>query len=216
MRRTSIGLLLLTLGDLCGCTHEIGFDAGYVPPERPSYVADGALLVVLPEEQEQFTYEGPPDSEVGNFTTMSIPLGSIVKEIARDVFGSCFARGVAFATSREAGGEFVLALEGNMDDFVYRYTRIIDRGFSEDDPDVWIVPEVDISFSADVFDSRGTRVLSKVYDSGVRAGERYMVTSRPSEKINEVLHTTLHDLITEVAEDLYPLLIGECTVIDVN
>ena len=211
------GALLMTGIAISGCSHEIGFEPGLVPKDRPSYIADGALLFVLPDDEEQFVYDGPPDSEVGNFTTMTVPLGMILKEIATDVFGSCFARGVTFAPTRETGGDYVLALEADLGDFVYRYERVIDRGFSDvQDPDVWILPEVDISIDVKVYDSRGAEVLSKTYDSGVQAGERYMVNPHHEERINEVLHATLHQLLTEVAEDLYPLLIGECHVVDVD
>lgn len=216
MRRLRFGITTLAALVCAGCAHEVGFDPDYVPPERPTYIADGALLVVVREDQAEFVYSAPPNSEIGDFTTMTIPLGSIVREIASDVFGACFARGVEFAPSRDVGGDYVLALEANLDDFYYRYTRVVDRGFSEEDPDVWIIPEVDISFAVDVYDARDMQVLSKVYDSGVQAGERYMVTSQPAERINQVLHGTLHALITQVANDLYPLLVGECTVIDLD
>lgn len=209
---TSVVCLLLC----AGCAHEIAFDPDYVPPERPAFVADGALLIVVREDQSEFTYEGPPDSEVGDFTTMTIPMADIVREIAVDVFGSCFGQGVIFAPSRDVDQDYVLALEANLDDFFYRYSREFDRGFSETDPLVWIVPEVEISFDVDVFDSRGTRVLSKTYDSGIQAGDRYIVTSRHEERINRVLHATLHALMTQAANDLYPLLIGECTVLDLD
>lgn len=216
MNRLRRGITCLVAFVCAGCVHEVGFQADYVPPERPTYIADGALLVVVREDQAEFVYSGPPESEIGDFTTMTIPLATIVQEIAADVFESCFARGVIFAPTRDVDADYVLALEANLDDFLYRYTRIVDRGFAEDDPDVWIIPEVDISFAVDVYDSRGSQVLSKVYDSGVQAGERYRVTSRPSERINQVLHGTLHALITQVANDLYPLLVGECTVFDLD
>lgn len=209
---TSVACLLLS----SACTTEIAFDPSYVPPDRPTYVADGALLIVVREDQREFTYEGPPDSEVGDFTTMTIPMAEIVQEIAADVFGSCFARGVIFAPSRDVDQDYVLAMEANLDDFLYRYAREVDRGFSETDPDVWIIPEVDISFDVDVYDRSGALVLRKTYDSGIQAGERYMVTSRPQERINQVLHGTLHTLMTQAANDLYPLLIGECTVLDLD
>jgi hypothetical protein len=166
--------------------------------------------------QPEFLYEGPPDSRVGDFTTMTIPLGAIIREIANDVFSSCFGRGVIFAASRDVDAEYVLALEGDLDNFLYRYTEIVDSGFSEEDPDVWIVPEVEIAFGARIFDSRGNQVLDRTYSSGVVEGERYIVTARPAERINQILHDTLHSLIIQVANDIYPLLIGECTVLDLD
>jgi len=74
--------LLLTMLLGAGCAYEVGFNPDYVPPERPTFVADGALLVVIREDQAEFLYAGPPDSRIGDFTTMTIPLGAIVSAMA--------------------------------------------------------------------------------------------------------------------------------------
>jgi len=70
-----------------GCAYQVEYQAGYVPSERPPFVAQGALLIVLPDEQQTFSYEAGPVSEVGNFTTLEIPVGAIVRDIATEVFG---------------------------------------------------------------------------------------------------------------------------------
>lgn len=108
----------------------------------------------MPEEQQDFVYEGSPDSAVGDFTTLTVPMGAIVRDIAAQVFSSCFARGVEFAPERTPGDYFI-ALD--MRESLYRYARII----------------------------------------------------------NAALHATLHALMLQVAADVRPLLIGECTVTDV-
>lgn len=80
----------------------------------------------------------------------------------------------------------MLALEGNMRDFV----------------------------SVKAYNRAGEQVLDKVYDSGVMAGEEYLVTSRPAERINRVLHATLHNLMLELVADVRPLLMEECRITD--
>ena len=202
----------LTLG---GCAYEIGYRGEYLPQEPPQYVAQGKLLVVLPEEQRSFVYEGPPSSRVGDFTTMTVPVGEIVEEIASHVFGDCFAYGVEFASTREGRDDYVLALEGNMQEFIYSYTKIIDAGFNGERADTWIMPEVEISFAVKGYNRAGERVLDKVYDSGVQAGEEYQFTSKPAERINRVLHATVHELMLELVADVRPMLMEECEVTDV-
>jgi hypothetical protein len=201
---------------LSGCAYEIAYRPEYLRNEPPQYVAQGKLLIVMPEEQRAFTYEGPPSSRTGDFTTMVVPIGNIVQEIASHVFGECFAYGVEFADSRAADGDYVLAIEGDMQDFIYSYTKVIDEGFNAQRADVWIVPEVRISFAVKAYNRSGERVLDKVYDSGVKAGEEYMVTSRPAERINRTLHATLHDLMLKVVADVRPLLMEECEITDFN
>lgn len=199
---------------LGGCAYEIGYRGEYLPQEPPQYVAQGKLLVVMPEEQRSFVYEGPPSSRTGDFTTLTVPLGAIVQEIASHVFGECFAYGVEFAPSRAGRDDYVLALEGDMQEFIYSYTKVIDEGFDAERADVWIVPEVEIAFAVKGYNRAGDLVLDKIYDSGLAAGEEYMITSKPAERINRVLHATLHDLMLELVADVRPLLMEECEVTD--
>jgi hypothetical protein len=210
---------ILVLGAAClalaGCTYETQFESGYVPDEAPSYIAYGRMFIVMPEEQRNFTYEGSPQSEVGDFTTLTIPIGEIVESIARQVFTTCFASGVEFVEAIDYDDEFVVALSGDMQDFVYRYQRVIDQGFTDEDRQVWITPEVEISFRVRASDHDGRTILDKTYESGVSQGESYQVTSRPAERISQTLHATLHALMLEVAADLRPLLVGECEITDI-
>jgi hypothetical protein len=195
---------------LGGCTHEIGFHAEYLPQEQPQYVAQGKLLILMPEEQRSFVYEGPPSSRTGDYTTLIVPIGNIVQEIARHVFGECFAYGVEVTDSLAGRDDFVLAIEGDMQQFIYSYTKIIDAGFDGTSRDAWIVPEVDVAFAVKGYNRAGEIVLDKVYDSGVKAGEAYLTTSKPVERINRVLHTTVHDLMLGLVADVRPLLMEEC------
>ena len=199
---------------LAGCAYEVGFQPDYLPNDRPPYVAKGRLLIVMPEDQRQFVYEGAPSSTTGDFTTLTVPIGQIVQDIAQDVFGGCFAYGVDFVNSREGQDDYVLALEGDMQQFIYSYTKVIDQGFDGQQPDAWITPEVSISFAVRAYDRAGAVVLDKVYDSGVKAGESYLVSGRPAERINRTLHETLHALMLQVVADIRPLLVDECEIVD--
>lgn len=209
-RRTAV-LAALALG---ACAHEIGFHAEYLPGEPPQYVAQGKLLILMPEEQRAFVYAGPPSSRTGDFTTLIVPIGNIVQEIARHVFGECFAYGVEVTDSLAGRDDFVLAIEGDMQRFIYSYTKVIDAGFGGEEADSWIVPELDVAFAVKGYNRSGETVLDKVYDSGIKAGEAYRTTSKPAERINRVLHTTVHDLMLRLVADARPLLMAECQLTD--
>jgi hypothetical protein len=202
MAATAIAAALV----LGGCAYEIGYHSEYLPEERPSYVAQGKLLVVMPEEQRDFVYEGPPSSRTGDYTTLTVPLGTIVIEVANRVFGECFAYGIEFADTREGRDDYVLAIEGDS------YTKVIDAGFNAERADTWIVPEVEVAFAVKGYNRAGETVLDKVYDSGMAAGEEYLITSKPAERINRVLHSTLHGLMLELVADVRPLLMAECEI----
>lgn len=203
--------MLLALG---GCTYEVGFQPDYVPPERPPYIAQGKILVVVPKNQEDFVYEGGPASRVGDFTKMSIPIGQIFRDISDEVFSSCFSQGVVFANDRSSEDDYVIAVEANLQSFLYRYGEVIDTGFSDEQADTWIVPQVEIALDVSAYNARDELLLRDTYESGIVAGEGYRTATRPAERVNETLHATLHRLMLRVADDLRPLLIGECEVED--
>jgi hypothetical protein len=71
---------------------------------------------------------------------------------------------------------------------------------------------VEVAFAIKGYNPAGDLVLDKVYDSGVTAGEEYLVTSKPAERINRVLHTTVHNLMVELVADVRPLLMEECEI----
>ena len=214
-RGAALCMLLGTALTLGACAYELGYRPEYVPAAAPNYVAQGKLLIVMAPEQREFVYDGKPSSATGDFTTLVVPIGSIVQDIAAQVFGECFAHGVEFVDSTAGRDDYVLALEGDMQEFVYSYTKVIDEGFNEQPANVWITPEVDIAFAVKGYDRAGDVVLDKIYDSGVQSGESYRVTSKPAERINRTLHATLHALMLQVAADVRPLLLDECEITEV-
>lgn len=219
MKRTFAGVCLIAAGALVAsaCAYRLGYEPDYVPPERPSYVADGRLLIVMPAAERELVYEGGPQSRVGSLTRLTIPFGSILQDIAKQVFGSCFARGVEFAETRQdATDPYVLALEGDLAKFLYSYTRVIDEGFAVAAPTTWMVPEVEIAFDVRAYDSEGRKVLDKTYDSGVTSGDRLAVDAGVAERVSQTLHETLHRLMLQVANDIRPLLVGECEITDLQ
>lgn len=199
---------------LAACSYQLGYKPEYLPAESAPFIAHGKILVVLPKDQSDFVYKGGPASSVGDYTTMTIPIGRIVRDISNEVFTSCFADGVEFADERSEGKDYVIAVEPNLKSFLYRYAQVIDTGFSEEDPDRWIIPEVEVTLNVSAYNANGELLLRHRYESGIAAGKEYRTASRPAERINETLHATLHHLFVQIATDLRPLLIGTCKVED--
>jgi hypothetical protein len=59
---------------------------------------------------------------------------------------------------------------------------------------------VRIAFAVKAYDRAGEQVLDKVYDSGVMAGEEYLVASRPAERITRVLRTRQARMARELVQ----------------
>ena len=92
-------------------------------------------------------WAGKASSWIGSDSTLVLPLGTIVEKIATDVFGTHFS-GVQFVPTRPTVSGCDLSVEGDMDQFIYSYTRLIESGFEDETQESWIVPEVDVAFIA--------------------------------------------------------------------
>jgi hypothetical protein len=188
---------------LSACVTETtsGFQGRYLPQDKPEFAGKGQVMVVIPDGQRDFRWAGKASSWIGGDSILELPLGTIVEQIATDVFGTHFS-GVKFVSTRPTLTGCDIAVEGDMDQFVYSYTRVIESGFSDETQESWIVPEVDVAFTARAYDASGGQIVSNTYSSGPVAGRRYMVSSKPGERINEALHGTLHDLMDKLAADV--------------
>ena len=212
-RRLTAGAAALATLLLSACVTETtsGFQGRYLPQDKPEFLGKGQVSVVIPDGQRDFRWAGKASSWIGSDSILELPLGTIVEQIATDVFGTHFA-GVKFVGQRPTLSGCDIAVEGDMDQFVYGYTRVIESGFSDETQESWIVPEVDVAFTARAYDASGGQIVSKTYSSGPVAGRRYMVSSKPGERINEALHGTLHDLMDKLAADVNAKQPATCRV----
>jgi hypothetical protein len=195
----------------CSTTGTSGFQGRYLPDDIPEFKGKGQVMIVIPDGKRDFMWAGKASSWIGSDSTLVLPLGTIVETIATDVFGTHFS-GVQFVPTRPSVSGCDVAIEGDMDQFIYSYTRLIESGFEEENQESWIVPEVDIAFIVRAYGAGGTQILEKTYSSGPVAGRRYLVSSNPGERINEALHGTLHDLMDKLAADISKLQPAPCRV----
>jgi hypothetical protein len=199
---------------LSACAYEVGFDPELVEDRPPSFVAQTDIVIVLPADRRDFVYEGRPTTEVGDFTTLTVPLGSIMQEITTHVFESCFVFGVSFVDALEPDLDYLIAIEPQIRDFSYGYERAPEPNFDTNDPVYTITPQVRFDLAVKAYDAAGVAVVDKTYASGLVSGESYIVTSRPARRINQAFHAALQEIMTAVAEDVRPHLVGQCEITD--
>lgn len=210
---------------LGGCAYQVDFESAYVSTEAPSYVAEAEIIVIMHDHDIDLVYEGSPDSLVGESTTLTMPIGSIMREITARVFRSCFMYGVVFSDALPPEMDYVLAIEPEIQDFSYQYARRVEEGLvevrptrggeeMEESPVYVTTPQVEFSLALTAYDRTGRTVLERTYPSGVVSGESWIVSYRPHERINETFHTALNDIMLTVAEDIRPLLVGQCEMTD--
>lgn len=210
-----IGIASTALGlALSACTYQVEYDPNYVGEETPSYVADAEIVILMHPHDTEYVFQGSPETQVGEFTTLTIPIGNIMQEIAAEVFQSCFAYGVVFTQELTGDMNYLVAIEPEFHNFSYAYDRYPIETAPDEPPRSITTPEVQFELSVKAYDSTGKTVLERNYESGRVAGESYEVTNRPYERINETFHTALQQVMLRVADDIRPLLVGQCTITD--
>jgi hypothetical protein len=177
----------------------------------------------MSDEDARYDYEGRPASFVGQSITLTIPIGAIMREIIASVFRSHFNYGVVFTQSPAPDLRYIVAIEPEIRDFSYRYDRVTEPGVLEmratDDgyetvPVTIITPSIQFELALKAYDASGELVVDKVYPSGLVAGESYVVTSRPHERINATFHAALQEIMLTVASDIRPLIAAQPNLLD--
>jgi len=214
VRRKAILLVTATVA-LAGCAYQVEYDADYVADETPSYIADAEIVVLMHPHDTEYVFQGSPTTTVGEFTTLTIPIGNIMQEITAEVFSSCFSYGVVFTDELSRDMGFLVAIEPEIRNFTYAYDRVALPANFDEEQRYMTTPRVEFELSVKAYNGSGDTVLDKVYASGPVAGEPYEVTNRPYERINETFHTALQDIMLRVADDIRPLLVGQCEITDI-
>lgn len=214
MPRYHSGLLIATLG-LSGCAIEVAYEPGYLTETTPTYRAEADVLIIMHDHDLEYVYEGWPESQTGETIRLTMPIGAILQEVSARVFQSFFTYGVGFVEDFDPRFQYFIAVEPEVRNFSYRYDRRIDPELVELRPSetgfevvplAIITPSIQFQLAIKAYDRSGRMVLDRIYPSGVVAGESYVVTSRPHERINATFHAALQALMLVAAEDLRPFI----------
>ena len=214
----SLGTLIASLL-LSSCVAETHFEPQYLSEVSPVYLAETKIVVLMHDHDQQYVFEGKPESEIGDTITLTMPIGAILREVTAEVFRSYFMYGVVFTEELVPDLHYVIAIEPEIKNFSYRYDRQVegetfdvrrsDGGELEAQPVSIITPSIQFDLALKVYDSSNKVLLEKTYPSGVVEGDSYIVTSRPHERINATFHKALESILLDVAEDIRPFLAEE-------
>jgi hypothetical protein len=200
---------------LTGCTAQGVFESQYLQPVAAPYLAEAKIVVLMHDHDQQYTFTGKPTSQVGENITLTMPIGSIVREVCASVFRSYFMYGTVFTDNLSPNLLYTVAIEPEIRDFQYSYERefqedVLDMRSNDDgltrQPLSTITPSLQFALDVRAYDGTGKVLFAKTYDSGVIQGESYIVTSRPHERVNATFHRALEQLMLKVADDIRPYL----------
>jgi len=182
---------------LAGCAMTSSFNQGYLAAaRRPVAVqADGRALIVTTPEDDAYVYTGHPTSFTGGATTLSMPLGSIVKEAAMAAFADTFKGGAEAAGAVMDGDRYAVIVAPRLTSFSYEYNQLKNLGFA-------LTPTASAVVEVRTLDPKGETRWQRNYSSGPVEGPAYMVNTAPQEEISKVAHKALYDLFAAAAADI--------------
>ena len=198
-------LVILLLSFLVGCSFQAGYNPTYVPDEEPEYISADEVLLLMPDEVEDFVYSGSPKSFSGSGTNLTIPIGVVLKEVAVEILEDRFSGRVQFSSEFEADRGYKLALAPSVRRFEYYYNQLKNIGFA-------ITPEVEVDLKIQILDAEGAPIFDEIYESGRVSGDTYMISGSPSEKINKTLHKTIYDLLVQSFADARPIVLEHLNI----
>jgi len=182
---------------LAGCAMTSSYNQGYLSAaRRPAAIqADGKVLVITTTQDDGYTYSGHPTSFTGGGTTLTMPLGAIVKETAVAAFADAFKGGADAGPEVKDPARYVVIVAPKLISFSYEYNQLKNAGFA-------ITPTAVVSVDVRVLDETGATRWQRSYASGPVEGPAYMLNASPQEEISKVTHKALYDMFSKAAGDV--------------
>jgi hypothetical protein len=187
-------LLLAASLLLAGCSFNAGYNPSYLPMQPMGLGIPGKSLVVLDTGDASWTYSGKPTSFTGSGTTLTLPLGEITRQVALKVFGAAFKDGADFRNAAGDATGYRLIVKPKITRFTYAYNQLKNLGFA-------VTPQANLDLHVTLVSPDGKTLLDKDYASGLTEGGSYVLSGKPAEKVNQILHQTLFKLMTDAALD---------------
>ena len=97
----------------------------------------------MEDEEESFVYSGSPSSFTGSGTTLTIPLGFVLREVAEEILEDRFSGGTDFANEFKSNEGYKIALHPCIKHFDYRFNQLKNIGFA-------ITPEVEVDIQVKI------------------------------------------------------------------
>jgi hypothetical protein len=191
-----VGAVLAILA-VAGCASTSSYNPSYLAAARrpATVVSDGKVLLVTTPQDDAYVYTGNPTSFTGSATTLTIPLGSILRETAVAAFTDTFKGGVDVAKDVTDPARYVVIVAPKLVSYSYEYNQLKNVGFA-------ITPTAVVSVDVRVLDAKGAPRWQRSYASGPVEGPAYMLNTSPGEEISKVTHKALYDLFSKAAVDV--------------
>jgi hypothetical protein len=177
---------------LSACATTVAPRADLVAAGVASPVVQGKATLVMPSAAANQTITAHPTSFTGSATSITFPMGQIVRTVGEKVFGAGFSKGVA---TGETAAPDTYGVSVDVSNFSYAYDQASNLGFA-------ITPKVSVQMTADVRSPDGKALLHKTYSKADVTPGKYAISGQPAEKINEGLHMALGQMFRDLLDDI--------------
>lgn len=177
---------------ITACASTLQYKPEYVSAGLAAPKVQGHAVVVMDGAQQAQTITAHPTSYTGSATTITEPVGQILREAALKVFGVAFSEGAEVAEVSKPGG-YNVALKLN--NFSYKYDQLSSLGFE-------IKPKVTVAIDVDAIAPDGHKLFSKTYQRTDYLVSAYVISGNPPEKINQALHMAVTEIFRDIVDDV--------------
>jgi|TARA_B110000967_G_C18783474_1_gene509519 hypothetical protein len=199
----NFNLIIPLIFFISSCSYDASFRQDFVPMTpsiATSQKLDGKGLIVMSAYDENLIYSDNPSSFTGGGTKLTLPIGQIVKRISLEVFGSIFAKGAYFDNQPSNSEDYILVIKPDVKVDNYKYDQLENLGFA-------VTPKVSISANIQVLSSDRSIIFDKNYSYVDKKARAYLFAGSPDEKINELIHQSIHQILLESLTDIRKNLI---------
>lgn len=194
---TRAAALTLVLA-LCACAAAIAYRPADVP-DRPITEAEritGRVLVFTTQPDDVRAIATGATSVVGAGMKLSVPVGTMVREIAVDVFSKAASGGAEASHELNGTDRYAVILRPQIESFEFGFPHRGTLGVN-------VTPEVQVSLRLTLLDGSGRVRLEKDYDSGVVTSGRSLVSSKLVRRTELIAHEAIYELMLRAAADVH-------------
>lgn len=195
---THVALLCGATFFLAACSHTASYNAAhfeYTPRTFGQKIDGMAAIQMSPQEQGE-TYTGKPTSFTGGATSLTLPIGQILREGAVLAFRDMFSEGAEVIETSAGGRSYTAVIKPSVRSFSYEYNQLKNVGFA-------VTPTATVALEVKLTDERGKVMWESTVDSGAVEGPAYMISGTPGEEISKVAHKAVLKTMQQAASQAY-------------
>lgn len=183
---------------LTACSHTASYNAAHFEysPQAVEEKIDGMAAIQMSRSEQAETFTGNPTSFTGSATSLTLPIGKILREGAVLAFRDMFSEGAEVIEQPSNDHRYVAIIQPSVRSFSYKYNQLKNAGFA-------VTPTATIDLEVKMTNGNGEVIWEKTIDSGAVEGPAYMITGAPGEEISKVAHKAVLQTMQQAASQAY-------------